>query len=84
VTVSILFEIRDTDPDSDLSKMLKEVDALGEFSIERERIIAQVQMWDAIRRLEHCAAREALDRREKAIVARVRANRERNKVAKDG
>ena len=81
MTVSILFEIRDTDPDSALSKMLREVDDLGEYSIERERIIAQVEMWDAIRRLEKCAASEALDRREKSIVARARATREAKKAA---
>lgn len=84
MTVSILFEIRDTDPDSDLHKMLKEVDAWGEFSVERERLIAQVEMWDALRRLEECAAREALTRHERAIVERARATRARNKAGAGG
>lgn len=79
MTVSVLFEVQTTQ-DEPLHAMLSEIDALPHW--ERQLMIARVMRFRADQITEEAAGALAVQAAEERRQARIRATRERNKVAR--
>lgn len=77
MTVSVLFELRDTDPDSPLSQSLREVEAMPWN--DRDYIIGAVMMQQGQRMMEKAAIWADRERVEKDRAARAAETRRRNR-----
>ena len=76
MTVSVLFDIQDTDPDSALSKLLREIKAeMPEHTVEHERLVGQLMILRGTQMLEAAAIREHDDRMNKSRRERAAATR---------
>lgn len=82
MTVSVLFEIRDTDPESALSAALRDVNGMPEGP-DRDRIIGSVMILRGTQMLEWAAIVEHDRKREKRLRDQRAATRERNRIARE-
>ena len=81
MTVRVLFEIRDTDPESSLSKLLHEVTTeFPQHSPQWDRLIGQLMIFRGTQMLESAAIREHdqwMNEARKTRAAATRAARKR-------
>lgn len=78
------FEVAFNTDDPQLRERLVEVDRMHPHDPVRLRVEAALCQWWANRALEKAGAYEALDRRERDVVERARATRERNRLNREG